>query len=310
MRKHQMARRSAALRGPVRRAPGLSAQWSDQPLRRAVAAAADRGDGRDRADRRRLAAGRPTARSPSTSSSPGRAASWRASRRSTGACAPPPRPLRRPEQLQRPGGPCTGSQLGARGRRNRARAGRGIDPGCGRRGCRPPSAAGAGPGSDRRSDRARGSPRAEADGTAANAAADVSDRLVKALAQIEELESGSDPGAGAERPAGHSNWRSVRTSADQQVAELSQRADASETEAKRLRGDLEAARKDLAALRQSAQTAEANAADLRAELAEPPRPRRPPATAPGHRRGQAAGDRATSPSSRPRSPAPRPGSPS
>jgi DNA repair exonuclease SbcCD ATPase subunit len=106
---------------------------------------------------------------------------------------------------------------------------------------------------------------AGADGT--NAAADAGDRLVKAQTQIQEL-SQALAQARADGDKLSQQLADVRSGAEQRIAALIERATTSEAEVKRLRGDLDAALKDAAALRQAAQTAETNLADLRTEVAQ------------------------------------------
>ena len=113
---------------------------------------------------------------------------------------------------------------------------------------------------------------AGAEGTRA-AASDASKQLAQAQAKVGELSQALDK-AHAEGETLAAQLADVRGSAEQRVAELTKRAETSEAEGKRLRGDLDAALKDSATLRQSAQTAEADLADLRAEVtrlrAQPP----------------------------------------
>jgi chromosome segregation ATPase len=106
---------------------------------------------------------------------------------------------------------------------------------------------------------------AGAEGATAKAASGASDRLAKAQAQIDQLSQALDQQR-AEDKTLTAQLADARSGAEQRITELTQRAETSDAEVKRLRGDLEAARKDAAALRQSAQTAEADLADLRAEM--------------------------------------------
>jgi chromosome segregation ATPase len=106
---------------------------------------------------------------------------------------------------------------------------------------------------------------AGADGATATGASEASDRLAKAQAQIEKLSQALDQQR-AEGKTLSAQLADARSSAEQRIAEATKRAEASDAEVAGLRADLDAARKDAAALRQSAQTAEANLADLRAEV--------------------------------------------
>ncbi len=114
---------------------------------------------------------------------------------------------------------------------------------------------------------AAGQPSGQAAGADGTNAAAAGDRLVKAQAQIQEL---SQALAQARADSGKLSQQlaDVRSGADQQIATLTERATTSEAEIKRLRGDLEAALKDAAGLRQAARTAETNLADLRTEVAQ------------------------------------------
>jgi TolA-binding protein len=94
--------------------------------------------------------------------------------------------------------------------------------------------------------------------------------LALAEARLGELSTATGGAAVHTAPA---QLAASQSSAGQRIAELTRQLEASDAKADRLQGDLEAALTDAAALRQAAETAEANLADLQAGIARD----RPPA---------------------------------
>ena len=98
---------------------------------------------------------------------------------------------------------------------------------------------------------------AGADGTGADASPEAGDRLAAAQGQTEELTRALEQARAASEQL---------TAARAEIAALTEQATTSAAETERVRGDLDAALKDAAAIRQSAQTAEARLTELQAEI--------------------------------------------